>query len=68
MSRFITERPVAFLLRCWLVIAAVTVMMLITGGLEEFDGIRRNFFLLYALIGWAIPFILWIRIKKPDNE
>ena len=65
---FIKERPVAFLLRLWLVMATVTVLKLVTKGLEGFDKLWDKPFLLYALIGWAIPFILWICIKKVGGQ
>ena len=67
MFAFYRERPLAFWLRAW--VAAVIYFVLLWALDAPFmeGGIVLRVFLLFSLLGWVVPFIIWIRKRKSDK-
>ena len=65
---FATKRPIALAFRIWLICALFSVFMFWFGGSEWLNKPTAKIIGFWGLVGWAVPFIDWIRAKKAKNE
>jgi hypothetical protein len=65
---FATKRPIALAFRIWLVCALFSAFMLWIGGPEAFNRPTAKLILFWGMLGWAVPFADWIRVKKAKDE
>ncbi len=56
--------PLAFAFRFWLFIAAFSAILLSMVGLSAFNKPSGKLILLLALMGWIVPFTMWIRKNR----
>ncbi len=67
-AAFAKDRPIALAFRIWLGLTLFSALMLTLDGLAAFDSPGRKLILLFALLGWIIPFVDWIRTRKAIDE
>ncbi len=65
---FDKERPVAFWLRLWLTSIFFLGIIIPLAGLESLDRPSEKLVLLFAILGWIIPFVFWIKAKKAGDK
>jgi Mn2+/Fe2+ NRAMP family transporter len=64
-----TERhPVAFLFRAWLFFAACVVLVFLVEGFEGFEKPSGRLGLAVAVLGWILPFVMWVRKRKLEQK
>ncbi len=62
---FHNNRPVAFWIRWWLIVVLISALTFVLVGPP--DRLSSRLGLLFALVGWVIPFILWIKARKATH-
>ena len=64
LTEFAKSKPIKFWFSLWLVFTLTILFVFYLGGSTAFDRPSSTIVLSFALFGWLVPFVLFIKSKR----